>query len=938
MLDAVINLKDNFSDTLKNVEKNVGEFQRTYKRTGRDIQRTGRSISSFGSTLTKTLTVPLIGAGAAAIKIGMDFEEAMSEVQAVTGATGQELEQLEQAARDAGSKTSKSATDAADALQYMGLAGWSVKDSMDGLMPVLRLSEAGNIDLGRASDLVTDSMSAMGIEIQDLEGYLDVIAQTARSSNTDIDAMMEAYLGVGGVLRGLDVELDESATALGMLANAGIKGSEAGQSLSAILTNLTSPTGRAKDAIEELGFSAFDSEGNFKGLDTILFELKDSMDGMTTEQKNNYKAMIAGKNHTKGLNALLDGLDDTYDELTDSIGDSNGALDEMAETMKDNLKGTLTEIKSALEEVGLQVYDILKPALEDVVDTVHKFVNVLTKLTPEQKDAIGQFVKFALVIGPAIWTIGKMTSKIGGLVTEFGFLAQRIGNVGFFKAFMTPGVKVALVLAAIAGVAYIVYKNWDKIKPVVDKVIRAFKDFWEKSQPVVEWLKETAVKAFELLKESVVKLGEGFKNLWDKLKPLATWVKEELIEAFETFKERLNSLKEYIEPLKEKFDEFKEALIPLKEEFNKLKEEFETLQPVLEVLLGFVAGVFAVGFVGTFYTLIELVSGAIESMIIIFGGLLEYLSGIITFLTGVFTGDWEMAWEGLQSIISGFVEIVSGLWNGLITLLTAPIDAVVNLIDNNFGDKAQNIIDWWSKVKEFLKNPIKGVVNLFQNNNNSGKQRGSSSGRQRGGNVGSNYKGTNFWRGGLTEIHERGAEIIDLPRGTRIYPHDKSLQMAIEQGRAEAQNRNALDKVIPFEVPKVTDDVQNVKQNVIPITSIERPDQTGFDLGRLETQNQNIVQTVIPLNIPDVPDKIQNIKQRLIPADVPNVIDTTGNNQTIIPINDVPEENKKETKGKKRTIYIEKLAETVVVREDADVDRIVDKLVSKLEEAAFNTA
>ncbi len=280
---------------LKKLEEQAAKTRLNLEQIGESMQKAGEKMTSVGKSLSTKVTAPILGIGAAAAKVGMDFEESMAQVKAMSGASASEMAALEKAARDAGASTSRSAKDAANALTYMALAGWDTKTSIEGLMPVLRLSEAGKIDLARASSLVTDSMSAMGIEVEDLTRYLDIVAQTARSSNTNIDQMAEAYINVGGTLRGLNVPLEDSALALGFLANAGIKGSEAGRALNAVLINLTAPTGRAKEALDELNFSAFDSSGTFKGLEQVLFELRGKLSGMTEEQRNNALAMIGGK-------------------------------------------------------------------------------------------------------------------------------------------------------------------------------------------------------------------------------------------------------------------------------------------------------------------------------------------------------------------------------------------------------------------------------------------------------------------------------------------------------------------------------------------------------------------------------------------------------------------------------------------------------------------
>lgn len=761
MLDAVINLKDNFSNTLKTVEKNVGEFQRTYKRTGRDIQRTGRNIQSTGSTLTKGLTFPLLGALGASAKLGMEFEKTMSGVEAVTGATGKELEKLEAQAREMGKTTTKSSSEAAEAMEYMGLAGWDTTQIIDGIEPVLRLSEAGNIELARASDLVTDSMSAMGIEVQDLDGYLDIVAQTARSSNTDIDAMMEAYLGVGGVLRGLDADLEDSAVALGMLANAGIKGSESGKSLSAILTNLTAPTGRAKKALDELGFSAFDSQGNFRGIDEVLFDLKDTLKDMTPEQQNMYKSMIAGKEHTKGLNALINGLDDSYEELSGSIGESEGALMTMAEIMNDNEAGSLSRLLSSVQELALTIYDKMKPAIADVIGFFQNVSDKLNNLTPEQEDMIAKFVKMAIVIGPAIAVIGKMTSGVGGLVKEFGFLAQRIGKAGFLKAIFTPGIKVALIFAAIVAAGILLYKNWDKIKAKAEeifpgiggKIKTVLGNIKDTIKNVISTVGEAVSTAFETLK-TIVQIGLEFvKQFWNDH---GESIMETISLMWELAREIFNLGTEWIKDVVSRALEWISTF---------WSNHGETIMNIARVMW-------------------EMINGIIS-------GAMEYLQGVINVALGIIQGDWSRVWEGIKQIFQGVMDAIKSAWNAVKELLGAAIKGTVNAATEKFHTAIEKVKEAWNKLKEFFKNPIKGTVNAVKKGAGWVKDK-----------IGNNYQGTNSWRGGPTWVHEKGPEIIDLPSGSRVYPHSKSLDMARKEGRSE--NKGSNSPVINFNIDGMT--------------------------------------------------------------------------------------------------------------------------------------
>lgn len=745
MLDAVINLKDNFTDTLKTVESSVSQFSRTSKKMGRDIQRTGRSVDSAGSFLTKGLTLPILGALGASAKLGIDFEKTMSGVEAVTGAAGKELEDLELKAREMGKSTTKSSSQAAEAMEYMGLAGWETTQIIEGIEPVLRLSEAGNLDLARASDLVTDSMSAMGIEVQDLDRYLDVVAQTARSSNTDIDAMMEAYLGVGGVLRGLDADLEDSAVALGMLANAGIKGSESGKSLSAILTNLTAPTGRAKKALDELGFSAFDAEGNFKGIDEVLFELKDTFKDMTPEQQNMYKSMIAGKEHTKGLNALLNGLDDTYEELSESIGDSEGALMTMAEIMNDNTAGSISRLLSSVQELALTIYDKMKPAIADVIEFFQGVSDKLNNLTPEQEDMIAKFVKMAIVIGPALKIIGKLTGGVGSLVKEFGFLAQRIGNVGFLKAIFTPGLKIALIFAAIVAAGILLYKNWDKIKAKAEEL---FPGIGETIKTVLGNIKDTIMNVVEVA-------GEIISIAFDTLKTMVG-IGLEFIKQFWT--DHGESIMEIVSLM------------------------WELIQELFILGAEWIKGVVsrALEWISTFWsnhgeTIMNIAGIAWELIGGLISGAMTFIQGAINVVLGIIQGDWSRVWEGIKTMFQGVMDAIKAAWNAAKEIIGAAIEGAVDAITDKFHSAVDKAKEAWQTLKDFLSNPIKGTVNAVKKGAGWVKDK-----------IGNNYQGTDNWRGGPTWVNEKGPEIIDLPSGSRVYPHSKSLDMARSEGRAEA--------------------------------------------------------------------------------------------------------------------------------------------------------
>lgn len=505
------------SDKHKIFGKAMEEVGGKVQGVGNKIKDAGGKISSVGRDLTMKLTTPIVGIGAAASKLGIDFEKSMSEVQAVSGATGEELEQLEKAARDAGATTDKSARDAADALQYMALAGWDVENSQQALMPILKLSSAANMELGRTSDLVTDTMSVLGLEIDDLEGYLDVLAQTSRNSNTDVDQLGESFLVVGGKLTQLGVEVEEGAVALGLLADNGIKGSEAGRGLNAILTNLTAPTGRAKKALEELGISAFDSNGEFIGIEETLQLVANATDGMTQEQQNLYLSMIAGKEHGKTLNALMGELGGGFDNLSGKVSGADGALEEMYDTATDNTMGAINNLRSAIEELGLKIFENLQPAIEKAVEFTQELTDKFNALTPEQQENIVKIGLMVAAIGPLILITGKVIAVFGSLVVGLGkvivIAGKLITAVGGIVSFL--GGPLTLAIGAAIGVGVLLYKNWDavKIKAVAlkDGAINAWNQLTTTTKNKFNEIKDGIMKPINNAKDAV-------KTAIDKMK------------------------------------------------------------------------------------------------------------------------------------------------------------------------------------------------------------------------------------------------------------------------------------------------------------------------------------------------------------------------------------------------------------------------------------
>lgn len=374
----------------QSTKKSGEEQKRSYKQTEQQAKRSAENagkywsgaaskIKSAVSTGIKATGAAMIAGGSAAIKVGSDFEAGMSEVQAISGASGKELESLRDKAKEMGATTKFSATQSAEALKYMAMAGWKADQMVSGLPGIMNLAAASGEDLGTVSDIVTDALTAFGLQAKDSAHFADVLAKASSSSNTNVGMMGETFKYVAPIAGSMKYSVEDTATAIGLMANAGIKGGEAGTSLRAILTRLVKPPKDAAQALDALGVSAKNSDGTMKPLREVIGDLREKFSGLDDSQKAQYAASIAGQEAMSGLLAIVNASPSDFDKLTKSIDKSNGAAKKQAKTMNNNLKGALYELGSAAEAVGIEIYDDIKGPLTNAVKAGTKQISSLSK-------------------------------------------------------------------------------------------------------------------------------------------------------------------------------------------------------------------------------------------------------------------------------------------------------------------------------------------------------------------------------------------------------------------------------------------------------------------------------------------------------------------------------------------------------------------------------
>lgn len=432
--------------------------------TGEKLKTVGDNISSAGQKMLP-VTAAVTGLGTAAVTTAANFESSMSQVQATMGITkdsmstvdGQSvntMDTLSELAKKMGSETAFSAKECADALNYLALAGYDTQQMCDTLPTVLNLAAAGDIDLASASDMVTDAMSALGMGVDESTKMVDQMAKTASSTNTSVAQLGEGILTIGATAKSIKGGTAELNTALGILANNGIKGAEGGTHLRNVILSLQNPTDKAAAQMDALGVSVYDSNGNMRSLNDILGDLNKSMDGMTSADKANIIATIFNKTDLASVNALLANTGDTWDSLQSSITNSAGAAQQMADTQLDNLQGQITILKSALEGLAISFGELLMPAIKQIVGWVQKFVDWLNSMDEGTKKVVVTVALLAAAIGPVLIVIGKVISAVGTIMTVVPKIASAISAVK--TAFAALNVTmlanpIVLIIAAITA-------------------------------------------------------------------------------------------------------------------------------------------------------------------------------------------------------------------------------------------------------------------------------------------------------------------------------------------------------------------------------------------------------------------------------------------------------------------------------------------------------
>lgn len=584
---------------------------------GEKLKAVGDKMSDVGGKMTKYVTAPIVGIGTAAVKVTADFDTAMSKVQAISGATGEDFEALREKAREMGAQTKFSATESAEAMNYMAMAGWKTEDMIGGIGGIMSLAAASGEDLARTSDIVTDGLTAFGMSAEQSGRFADVLAAAAANANTNVSLMGETFKYAGPVAGALGYSIEDVAIATGLMGNAGIKGSQAGTTLRNIFQRMAKPTDEVSTAMERLGVSLADQQGNMYSFGEIMEQLRNSFghinmpleefnervaaldaqleDGTLTEKQYNTEleeltqqaygaegaekaraaAMLAGARGMSGLLAIVNATTEDYEKLTDAIYGSNGAAEEMASVMQDNLGGQMTILKSQLQELAISFGDMIVPIARDAVKVIQDIVDKLNGMDEEQRKTILTVAAVVAAVGPLLLVGGKV---LGGLTSIMMTVPKVVGTIKLISGAITGGggligtigslitaagpilIGGAIIAGVIAGVVLII-KHWDQIK--------------EAATAVKEWVSDK----WNALKTNVSNAATTIKtNVSEKWNAMTTTVKDKLSQMQSSAREKFDSIASIAS---EKFSAIKNGIS------EKMSAAAEVVRNMIERIKGF---------------------------------------------------------------------------------------------------------------------------------------------------------------------------------------------------------------------------------------------------------------------------------------------------------------------------------------------------------------
>ncbi|WP_270788579.1 phage tail tape measure protein [Enterococcus casseliflavus] len=717
----------NFGSTFSAAMDQVKEFQDNTKST---MSTVGGIMTSAGKTMTKAVTLPILGLTTAAVKVGGDFEEQMSRVKAISGATGDAFEELRDQAIDLGAKTAFSAKESADGMENLASAGFDAQEIMAAMPGLLDLAAVSGGDVALASENAATALRGFGLEADQSGHIADVFARAAADTNAEVADMGEAMKYIAPVANAMGLSIEETAAAIGIMSDAGVKGSQAGTTLRGALSRIAKPTKAMRETMDELGISFYDSEGNMISLQDQIGVLSNSFEGMTQEQKNQALVTLYGQESLSGMMALIDKGPDSLGALTESLEQSDGAADEMARTMQDNMNSSIEQMMGALESAAIVIQDILAPAISAVADYIGGLAEKFVSAPKWMQSAIITFGLLAAAIGPVLLVVGTFLIKLQDFKIGLAILKSDFPKIGkAISGLMSPLKSLFGIIAANPIILLIA---------AIVAAVAAFIYFWNTSEEfrnffigIWEAIKEAVGVAIEWIKDSWASMVEGAENAVESVKQAWADTKQWFADLWQGIKD---SASDMWQGTKQAFSDGVDSIVSV---WDGITQWFSDLwNGIKSTVTSIVKGI-ADGIMSRFGTLVYGVRNAFihmsfflktlwTNLVKIAGQIFEIMKNVILapvlFVTSLISGGWEEAmnnmigiwnniqtaaaniWASIKAIFDSFLTNTQmaflNIWNGIKAALAYIWTTIQTIAIDTFNSIVAFFVETWTNIKQ----------------------------------------------------------------------------------------------------------------------------------------------------------------------------------------------------------------------------------------------
>ena len=738
-------------NALKDLEAQAGQSEVALQKlaeSGGKLQALGDNIAGVGEKLLP-VTAAVTGLGTVAVKTAADFDSGMSKVAAISGATGNELDALRDKAREMGSKTKFSASEAASAMEYMAMAGWKTEDMLGGIEGIMNLAAASGEDLATTSDIVTDALTAFGLSASDSGHFADVLAAASSNANTNVSMMGETFKYAAPIAGALGFSVEDTATAIGLMANAGIKGSQAGTALRAIMNNLAGEVKLCGESLGEVTIQTTNADGSMRELSDILADCRGAFSQLSESEQASAAEALVGKNAMSGFLAIMNAGEADINKLSSAIANCDGTSQSMADTMQDNLSGQLTILKSQLEELAISFGEMLMPVIRDVVSWIQGFVDKLNSMDEGTRKTIITIAAVAAAIGPVLIIVGKVISAVGTIMTIIPKISGAIKAVkGAFAGLnaVLAANPIILIIAAVAALvaAFIYLWNnceefrefwinlWENVKEIAVAVWNGIKDFfiglWEgiSSAATSIWngisgffsgvwngIRNTAQSSWGGIKS-------GITSTWDSIKGTASTVWNGISSTVSTVTDAVGStLRSKWDSIIGAYEAHGGGLTGIASGAMEAIKGYFTLgfDAVNNITGGKLDGIKA-KFEETGEKIESFLSNTWQSISSTVQSVWTGICSTVTSILGSIQNAISTAWNNAKNTVSGVMNAihsnVTSIWNNIRSGVSSTVNGIVTAIQTGFNTAVNYIRNLISQAFTWGRDLIMGIVNGIQ--------------------------------------------------------------------------------------------------------------------------------------------------------------------------------------------------------------------------------